>query len=315
MPQFAKQFIVTDTNLLPLAKQRFKKDAILVIPHGESYKRLATIEAICNELVQLGAQRDATIVGFGGGVVGDMAGLVASVYMRGVKLVQVPTTLLAMVDSSIGGKNGVDLVSGKNLVGTFYPATEIVRDPKLLLTLPDAEFSNGMGEVVKHGVLDTSLFTWLEKNVDNINQRHLPTLKKMIQLNVELKEGIVGHDPKEHMKRMLLNLGHTFGHAFEKLSDYQLPHGQAVAIGLAYASAFSEMPERARVLNLLHEFGLPTSFTKAYPSKAIVQAMQHDKKNRSGKITLVLPIKLGEVVIDQGYTPKIIEQWLKQYQA
>lgn len=306
--------VVCDDQLLPLVKKQFRRQTIIAIPAGEQQKTLASVEWICEQLAQLHCDRQTSLVAVGGGVLGDMVGLAASVFMRGIKLYHVPTTLLAMVDSSIGGKNGVDLPSGKNLVGTVYQPEAVVIDPTWLQTLPDAEFSNGMGEVIKHGVLDPKLFTWLEKHARQIQERDLTTLQKMIAMNVQVKAGIVSSDEHENNQRMLLNLGHTFGHAFETLSHYQLPHGQAVAVGLAYASAMTGMPERSRMLALLTEFNLPTSLPKPYSAKAITQTMLTDKKHRGNTITLVLPMGLGDVHIHQNLSAKQIEQFIEAYQ-
>lgn len=307
--------VVCDDQLLAEVKKRFKTQTIIAIPSGERHKTLRNVEWLCDQLAQQHCDRQTSLIAVGGGVLGDMVGLAASVFMRGVKLYHVPTTLLAMVDSSIGGKNGVDLPSGKNLVGTIYQPEAVVIDPTWLATLPDEEFNNGLGEVVKHGVLDATLFAWLERNTKKIKQRHLSTLQKMIAMNVQVKAGIVSADETETDQRMLLNLGHTFGHAFETLSHYQLPHGQAVAIGLAYASAFSDLPERSRVLALLTEFHLPTQLAKPYAAKAVVQVMLTDKKHRGNKITLILPMHLGEVHIHRDIPTKQIEQFISQYQS
>lgn len=306
--------VLCDTNLLPQVKRLFKRFPIIVLPAGEQHKRLVTVEWVCDELVKLGCDRSTVLISVGGGVVGDMVGLAANVFMRGVSYYQVPTTLLAMVDSSIGGKTGVDLPSGKNLIGTFYPPTAVVVDSTWLKTLPAAEFSNGMAEVIKHGVLNKDLFVWLEHHVSKIKRRDLTTLQTMIRLNVQIKTAIVKKDEREQGERMLLNLGHTFGHAFEKLSYYQLPHGQAVAIGLAYATAYAQTPERNRILALLNEFGLPTSLAKPFTPRQIVQTMLADKKHRGSTITLVLPAALGDIHIHRGIKPQQIEQFIRQYQ-
>ncbi|MBI4407941.1 MAG: 3-dehydroquinate synthase, partial [Candidatus Kerfeldbacteria bacterium] len=300
---------------LPQVKRLFKDFPIIVLPNGEQHKRLSTVEWACNELIKLGADRQTVLIGVGGGIVGDMVGLIANLFMRGIQFYLLPTTLLAMVDSSIGGKTGVDLPSGKNLVGTFYPPTAVVVNPIFLKTLPAVEFSNGMAEVIKHGILDKTLFHWLEQNAKKIKQRNSLVLAKMIRMNVAIKTAIVKADEREQQQRMLLNLGHTFGHAFELLSDYTLPHGQAVAIGLAYATAYSQMPERNRVLALLREFDLPTTLAKPYPPDQIVKAMLADKKHRGQTITLVLPQRLGQIRIERGVTITQVVKFLKRYQA
>lgn len=306
--------VLCDANLLPQVKRLFKRFPIIVLPVGEQHKRLATIEWACDELIKLGGDRQTVLIGVGGGVVGDMVGLIANLFMRGIQFYLVPTTLLAMVDSSIGGKTGVDLPSGKNLVGTFYPPAAIVVSPTFLKTLPAAEFSHGMAEVIKHGILDKQLFNWLEKNTQAIKQRNSKVLTTMIDMNVAIKKAIVEKDEHEQRERMLLNLGHTFGHAFELLSGYTLPHGQAIAIGLAYATAYSRMPERNRVLALLREFDLPTTLAKSYPPDQIVKAMLADKKHHGKMITLVLPERLGQIHIERSVTERQMTVFLDRYQ-
>lgn len=306
--------IICDANVNRAYPKLLKQYRRLIIPSGETSKRLSTIERLANELVNLKVDRKTCLIGIGGGVVGDITGFLAATYMRGIPYYLVPTTLLAMVDSSIGGKNGVDLASGKNLLGTTYQPTAVVTDPRFLLTLPNTQFSNGMAEVIKHGVLDASLLKWLEANQTKIQQRHLPTLQKLIQLNVEVKAGIVSQDEAEQSVRMLLNLGHTFGHAFETLSQYRLPHGQAVAIGLAYVSAYAKLPERERLLQLLQAFNLPITLARRYTPAQIVQTMLASDKKRSGKyLTLILPLRLGHLRIEQAVIPSKLQHFLRQY--
>ncbi len=307
--------VVCDEQLLVHVKKRFKQQTIIAVPGGERQKTLATVEWICDQLAQQHCDRGLSIIAVGGGVLGDIAGLVASMFMRGVKLFHVPTTLLAMVDSSIGGKNGVDLPSGKNLVGTIWQPEAVIMDPACLVTLPDAEFNNGMGEVVKHGVLNKDLFVWLERNAKKIKQRHLATLQQLIVRNVQVKAAIVAADEREADQRMLLNLGHTFAHAFELLSDYTIPHGQAVAIGLAYVSAMSALPERSRLLALLNEFNLPTSLSHPFAPQDIVQAMLADKKHSGNTLTLVMPQALGEVHIHRQRPTTEMINFLNRYHA
>lgn len=316
LKQFPKSAIVLyDPAVRDQIKPLLSHYKSVPIAGGETSKRLSTVEKICTQLVQLGCDRSSAIIAVGGGVVGDIAGFVASVYMRGIPLHHVPTTLLAMVDSSLGGKNGVDLAVGKNLVGTIYQPEQVIIDPGFLVALPEQQFNCGMAEVIKHGVLEASLFTWLEQHVQQIKARHLPTLRTLIARNVAIKTAIVKTDERETGQRMLLNLGHTFAHAFEQLSHYRLPHGEAVAIGLAYASAYANMLERNRLLALLSEFNLPTTLPKTlHPTPStLVQAMQADKKNRAGTMTLVLPVKLGEVHIETGIAPKVVEKFLQNY--
>ncbi|EKD76286.1 MAG: 3-dehydroquinate synthase [uncultured bacterium] len=311
----ATAIVVADAALAKLARRTFPGRRIILLPVGEACKRLSTVETLCEKLVRIGVDRKASLVAFGGGVLGDIVGFTASVYMRGIKYYHVPTTLLAMVDSSIGGKTGVDLASGKNLVGRIYQPQAVIMDPNILRTLPPKEFANGLAEVVKHGVLYQPLFLWLEKNVSAIQRRRPAALQQLIARSVVVKVGIVEMDEHENQERMLLNLGHTFGHAIEKVSHYQIPHGQAVAYGLALISAYAKMPERARLLFLLEQFGLQIEPPRQFMRAALLQAMLVDKKRSGSNITLVLPKTLGQIVICSSVQPKIIERFLRNYQA
>lgn len=306
-------FVITNAVIHNLYGKWFSHFPVIQIPVGEEHKRLQTVEHICEQLITLGAHRNSTIIAVGGGVVGDIAGFVASIFMRGIPVYHVPTTLLAMVDSSVGGKTGVDSALGKNLIGTFHQPNAVIMDPIFLQKLPEAEFSNGMAEVVKHGVLEASLFTWLERNAHAIQQRDLKTLETLVVKNIRIKKAIVEADEKESDVRMLLNLGHTFGHAIEHLSKYQIPHGQAVAIGLVYAAAFSKMPELERLMELLLAFNLPTHLETPYSAAAMVKSMQSDKKNLGRNVTLILPKAIGTIHIHQNTSPKTILRFLQQY--
>ncbi len=309
--KFPKQaIIITDSKVKQVFKKSFKKFPVIDFKAGEASKHLNTIEKLSEELVALKADRSSSVIAFGGGVVGDMAGFTASVYMRGIPFYQVPTTLLAMVDASVGGKTGVDLKVGKNLVGTFTQPEAVIIDPTYLVDLPEDQFNNGMAEVIKHGVLDKSLFEWLEKNKQKINGRDIKTLQTLLVKNVQIKKAVVEKDEKEAGIRMLLNLGHTFGHAVEQLSNYTIPHGEAVAIGLVYASNYTKMPEQERLIDLLHYFNLPSHLEKPYSASAMAKAMLSDKKHRGSKIVLVLPNKIGQVRINTSVTVKQMQTFL-----
>lgn len=308
-------FVITNSLIQNLYGKWFSHFPVIQIPVGEEHKRLQTVEHICEQLITLGAHRNSSIIAVGGGVVGDIAGFVASIFMRGIPVYHVPTTLLAMVDSSVGGKTGVDSSLGKNLIGTFHQPNAVIMDPIFLQKLPEAEFSNGMAEVVKHGLLEASLFSWLERNVSAIQQRDVKILETLLVKNIRIKKAIVEADEKESDVRMLLNLGHTFGHAIEHLSKYQIPHGQAIAIGLVYAAEFSKMPERDRLIDLLLAFNLPTHLETPYPAAAMVKSMQADKKNLGRNITLILPKAIGTTHIHQNTSPKTILRFLQQYHA
>jgi 3-dehydroquinate synthase len=263
------------------------------MPSGEAHKTLATVSDLYTQFLAAGLDRSGLVVALGGGVVGDVAGFAAATYMRGLPLVQVPTTLLAMVDSSVGGKTGVDLPAGKNLVGAFKQPALVVIDPALLATLPAADFRAGLAEVVKAAVIgDPDLFERLETG-----QLDLPWL---IRQAVAVKVAVVEADPYEQGQRAVLNLGHTFGHAFEVLSDYQLPHGEAVAMGMVVAARLAAdlgrcSPEVGqRIVKLLDRLGLPTTVPD-YDPEAVWTAMTSDKKKRGSRIRFVLPLNIGQV--------------------
>jgi len=268
---------------------------VLKIEDSERAKRMETVEKLCSELIKIGAGRETTLIALGGGVVGDVAGFTASVFMRGIPVVQVPTTLLAQVDSSIGGKTGVNLPQGKNLVGTFHQPSLVVSDISTLKTLPEKEIEHGLAEVVKTAIIgDAELFSLLENNLDSIKQRSLELLEEVVFRCAKVKAGIVERDEKESGERMKLNLGHTFGHAIETLSNFTIPHGDAVSIGLVRAAELSNV-EVERIKNLLESIGLPTE--TSFSDAQIEHAMRADKKRKNGKLRLVLPEKIGSVKV------------------
>lgn len=282
--------IITDKNVKKYYGQYFKKNKILTILPGENSKKIRTIEQLTERLIKLKADRQTTLVALGGGVVGDITGFLASIYMRGVPFIQMPTSLLAMVDASIGGKTGIDLKAGKNLLGTFNQPQAVYIDPQVLKTLPVKEFNNGMAEVIKHGIIDGKLFYWLQNNKELIKNRNTKILEKLIHQNILVKKKFVEQDEKEKNIRMILNLGHTYGHAIEKLSNYQVAHGQAIAIGLTIASQ-----QNKEVISLLRYFNLPVSIPKQLKMKNIKQAMQSDKKKKNNKNIIIISKKIGHV--------------------
>ncbi len=267
----------------------------ILIPEGEQFKTLDTVREVYTQLLDRNFTRHDTIVALGGGVVGDIAGFVAATYFRGMDFVQVPTTLLAMVDSSVGGKTGVDLPEGKNLVGAFKNPRGVLIDPDLLKTLPERELRCGMAEIVKHAIIgDPELFEMLEKDTQ-------PRFDSLIRRPIEVKIKIVREDPYEQSKRMWLNLGHTFGHAIELLSNFQIPHGEAVSIGLIQAAEYALQNEKCepalvtRIRSLLSRIGLPTELPDNISKQAMWEAMRHDKKRQGNTLKLVLPRALGDV--------------------
>jgi 3-dehydroquinate synthase len=275
---------------------------VIVLPAGERHKNLATVAAIYDRLIEAGIDRQGVVVALGGGVIGDMAGFAAATYLRGVAFVQVPTTLLAMVDASVGGKVGVDLPQGKNLVGAFKQPGLVLIDPDLLASLPASEFRNGLAEVVKHGLIaDADLFAQLEAEGPE-------SLESLLAGALRVKIGVVERDPFEQGERAYLNLGHTFGHAFEQVSGYTLPHGQGVALGLIAAAELAaarqlcppDLP--ARIASLLDRLGLPTRLSGVDPA-AVLAAMATDKKREAGRLRFVLPHAIGRVALHDDVAP------------
>ena len=276
-------------------------------PAGEDSKTRETWNRLTDALLAAGFGRDSGVVALGGGVVGDLAGFVAATYMRGIPVVQVPTTLLAMVDASIGGKVGVDTAHGKNLVGAFHPPTLVLTDPLALGTLPMEEFRAGLAEAVKHGLIaDADYFEWIEANTAPILARDAAAVTHLVQRSVEIKAGIVSRDERETGERAVLNGGHTFGHAVEQAMDYRIRHGSAVAIGLvmecrlAEAIGVARPGLAARVGGVVHRLGLPTEIPRSVSGTAVREAMGLDKKNRAGRVRFALPSGIGAATRSGG---------------
>ena len=280
----------------------------LILPDGEAHKTLDSAAQVFAALAQLRASRDATVIALGGGVVGDLAGFAAACWMRGIACVQMPTTLLAMVDSSVGGKTAVDLPQGKNLVGAFHQPRAVIADTATLATLPDRELRAGCAEVVKYAALgDAAFFGWLEDHVDGLLTRDPRALADAIAHCCEQKAAIVTRDETEQGERALLNFGHTFGHALETAAGYgTLLHGEAVAIGMCLAARLSAQLGRASVADaerlprLLRRFGLPTALPPGIDAQQLLDLMRLDKKNVSGRLRLILWRGIGHAEIISG---------------
>ena len=268
---------------------------------AETAKNLRTVEKIARSLSRAGADRKSLIIAVGGGVVGDVAGFVAAAYLRGVALVQVPSTLVAQVDSALGGKTGVDLPEGKNLVGAFYPARLVLADSHTLKTLPDRQFRGGLAEVIKYGIIaDAKLFAYLEKNFENVLRRDPTALKYIIHRSVEIKADVVSRDERESGLREILNFGHTFGHALESVTKYKrYQHGEAVAWGmmaaalLGHEAGVTRADDVSRIVTLVRRMG-PLPAWPRVPAKKLIAAMQSDKKTRGGKLRFVLTSRIGK---------------------
>ena len=307
-----KAMVISDSNVYPLYGEQVRKSLVragfeghsFVFPAGEQNKQLSTVMQMYAALAEHGFTRSDFVVTLGGGVAGDMGGFAAATYLRGIDFVQIPTTLLSQVDASVGGKTAVDLPEGKNLVGAFHQPRLVLADPETLTSLPDEFFTDGMGEVVKHGcILDPVLFDALERGAV------LDRMEAMIARNVACKKMLVEEDARDKGRRMLLNFGHTFGHGIEKLSGFsEISHGRAVAIGMVMAAEVGEslhvtpkgLSERIR--NVLQAYGLPTE--SPYSFSEVMEAAALDKKTFGKQLNLILLEDIGKAVVhpvDRSY--------------
>lgn len=304
--------LVSDANVAALHGEKVMamvvelggNPSLATVRPGEENKNLATMSSLYEAAVAAGLDRGSVVVGFGGGVPGDMAGFLAATYMRGVDFVQLPTSLLAMVDSSVGGKTGVDLPSGKNLVGAFWQPRAVIIDTDFLKTLPLRELRCGLAEIVKHAVIrDAEMFAELEANIERLLEPDLDFHTRVVARNCGIKAAVVAADEREGGLRAILNYGHSFGHAIEAIGGYgEFGHGEAVAIGMCMAADLAvelglcepDLVERQEALLLA--LGLPTGLPQGDPFK-VLAAMNRDKKNRGGKRRLILPAAIGEVEI------------------
>jgi 3-dehydroquinate synthase len=279
-----------------------QKRGVILFDDRETAKRLATVEAIARKLVQVAADRRSTLVAVGGGVVGDVAGFVAATYLRGVRIIHVPTTLVAQVDSSIGGKTGVDLPEGKNLIGAFYPPALVVADPDVLSTLPHQQLRSGLYEVVKYGVIaDPELFEFLERRMPALLRRDPRALEWVIERCIRIKARVVSKDERESGLRQILNYGHTLGHALEAATGYRrFLHGEAVGVGMCAATILAVMVKRirfddgVRILALIGNVGPLPKIPEIPPAK-MRMLLLGDKKTRGGRVRWVLPTRIGKV--------------------
>ena len=317
--------ITSDTNVAPLFGNRVQKSiawagfrpTLITIPAGEKSKTLERAGAICDQMIAAGLGRQSFLVGLGGGVIGDISGFVAAIYHRGIPHVQIPTTLLAMVDSSIGGKTGVDTRDGKNLIGVFHHPSLVIDDLDVLKTLPRREFNQGFAEIIKHAIIaDTRMFRILQ----SWKAGAAPALQRLIKRNIKIKSKIVAKDERDQTgERAVLNFGHTVGHAIERAGNYRkFLHGEAVSLGIVAACAISmkkaglPADQRNAIVSLLQRYELPTRLPPTFPREKIFDALKFDKKFEDGKIRFVVTPRIGLARVTSAVTLDDIREAVSQ---
>jgi 3-dehydroquinate synthase len=322
--KWASRYIcITDSRVLALhgagVQQALREKGLTIdmidFPAGEASKNIETCLRIADQLMAMGADRQSALIALGGGVVGDIAGFVASIYMRGIPYIQVPTTLLAQVDSSIGGKTGVDRPFGKNLLGTFYQPKAVFIDLAFLQTLEPQELRNGLAEVVKYGIIDDpGLFGILETRAQAITNQDTDLLQEIVTRSCRIKKGVVEIDEREKGMRRILNFGHTIGHAIETESGYTIPHGDAVSMGMVAASILSErmhylaVGDCSRIIALIKATGLPDRIPARLSLDGIFTHMKGDKKKAGDALNLVLLKKIGIPFVTNGVPEQLIKE-------
>lgn len=319
--------IVTNETVAPLYLKQVTKHLqnyqleIVILPDGEQYKTLETVDKVFTALLNKQFSRNATLIALGGGVIGDISGFAAACYQRGIPFIQIPTTLLAQVDSSVGGKTGVNHALGKNMIGAFYQPQCVIIDVSVLATLVNRQFAAGLAEVIKYGLIrDAGFFTWIEENIEAIIAREEQALGYIIGQSCRNKAEIVAADEKESGIRAILNLGHTFGHAIETGVGYgTYLHGEAVAIGMCQAADLSKrlgwlnVADINRILTLLKKCGLPTEPPVGLSAEEFVKYMAVDKKNVDGEIRLILLKKIGEASLPVEVEKSVLFETLTLY--
>ncbi|HZZ40507.1 MAG TPA: 3-dehydroquinate synthase [Acidobacteriaceae bacterium] len=313
----ANAFVLSSPEIWALWGKRFlaafpesEQPTILFLPAGERWKRLAQVEKLADQLARSGADRSTVLIAFGGGIVGDLGGFLAAIYMRGIDYIQVPTTLLAQVDSSVGGKTGVNLAAGKNLIGSFHHPRAVFADLEVLQTLPDREFRAGLFESVKAGIIrDAALFRFMEKNAGKILARDPAALERVIADSIRMKAGVVALDERESGLRMILNFGHTLGHAIEAATRFRkLLHGEAVAWGMlaalqvALARGTVDQAQSDRIERTILAYGPLPPFRAT--AAQLLAAAGRDKKNRAGTRRFVLPQGIGNAAVVEDVSKK-----------
>jgi 3-dehydroquinate synthase len=319
--------IITDDCVNKLHGQKFLsslKDIglnvdLLAFPAGEASKNINTVMDISGKLLNLGVDRGTCLIAFGGGVVGDLVGFIASVFMRSVLYLQIPTTLVAQVDSSIGGKTAIDLPVGKNLLGTFYQPAAVFTDLSFLETLPQKEFNNGLAEIIKYGIIeDEKMFHTLEDNMESVKQKDAALLLKLVENCCRIKKSIVEIDEREQGLRRILNFGHTLGHALEAVSRYKITHGEGVAMGMIAAALLSEKAgylaadETKRIRDLISSSGLPVRIPNSLTTDSIISQLRMDKKKKDDSVHFVLLKKIGMPFVNGGIEQKFIGEVIEE---
>jgi len=317
--------VISDSNVARLFADRVKKSlasagfrpTLITIPAGERSKTLQQAGAICDQMIAAGLDRQSFVVGLGGGMIGDLSGFVAAIYHRGIPHVQIPTTLLAMVDSSIGGKTGMDTRAGKNLIGVFHQPSLVIDDLDVLKTLPRRQFNQGFAEIIKHAIIaDAKMFGTLQ----HWKAADAAALQRLIQRNIKIKAKIATRDERDQTgERALLNFGHTIGHAIERAGDFkQFLHGEALSLGIVAACAIStnkaglSANQRDAIVDLLEKFKLPIKLPKNFPRQKIVEALKFDKKFEGGKVRFVVTPRIGAAHVTEDVTFDDIHEVIAQ---
>jgi len=327
LPLSPQVMVVTNETIAPLYLQDVMQALPVqyaesyIIPDGESYKNLDVLNNIITRLLELKFSRDCCLVALGGGVVGDITGFAASCYQRGVNYLQIPTTLLAQVDSSVGGKTAVNHELGKNMIGAFYQPVGVISDIDVLSSLPDRELSSGLAEVIKYGLIrEPEFFSWLEKNIQGLISRDTECLAYAIERSCINKAEVVNLDEREGGIRGILNLGHTFGHAVETAQNYKLwLHGEAVALGLLMAADLScrlgwlDQTDVDRIRALLLKARLPVMLPESLPGSELVDLMMIDKKARNGRMYLVLLEQIGQAIVTDEFDHDALKETLVEF--